>query len=113
MFQYRLRLFVVVCVCLFFTPLVSRAAVVSQISPAGAPQGSTISVVITGSGFFPGVTTLRVSGSGVVVSSSEVTTSDRMTATLVLSAAPGTRNVFVQDANGLSNAIPFAIQPSR
>jgi IPT/TIG domain-containing protein/putative pyrroloquinoline-quinone binding quinoprotein len=98
---------------LFLIALPLQAAVISEISPSAAPQGTTISVVITGSGFVSGATRLRVSGTGIGVSSIKIPSSDTIIATLVLSAPPGTRNISVEGPDGNSNAIPFVVQPTR
>src|SRR5688572_864025 len=74
-----------VWLCSFFTALACDAAVISQVSPSGAPQGATVSVIISGSGFSPGAR-VRVSGTGVIVTASEVKSPDTIAATFVLSA---------------------------
>src|SRR5262249_53365667 len=90
----------ILTVCLLSIALPLQAAVLPALSPSAAPQGSTISVVITGSGFLPGATRLRVSGTGIVVSSVRIPSSDTIIATLFLSAAPGTRNISVNGPDG-------------
>jgi len=100
-------------VSLLLIALPSPAAVITEISPSAAPQGSTVSIVITGSGFVPGATRLRVSGTGIVVSSVSIPSPDTITATLVLSASPSTRNISVEGPDGNSNTVAFVIQPTR
>src|SRR5262245_42750571 len=99
---------VILALCFLITPTVLHAAVISQVSPSAAPQGSIVSVFITGSGFVRGATRLRVSGTGIVVSSINILGPDMMIATLALSAPPGIRNISVEGTDGNSNTVPFA-----
>src|SRR5438876_1410924 len=82
---------------------------ITGISAPSAIQGSTLKITLTGEGFVPGSTEVRVSGPGVVVNGIEVTSSRALQALLVLSGEPGMRSVSVAAGGSTSNSVPFQI----
>src|SRR6266700_3459024 len=80
---------------------------ITGISAPSAIQGSTLKITLTGEGFVPGSTEIRVTGPGVVVNGIEVTSSRALQALLVLSGEPGMRSVSVAAGVSTSNSVPF------
>ena len=87
------------------------APTLTSVSPNQGVQGSTVAVILTGTNFIAGATTVNVSGSGVTVNIVTVGRSTSLAADFVLdpTAAPGARTVTVTTAGGTSNAQTFTI----
>lgn len=87
----------------------------TAISPNRGSQGTTARVLLTGTNFVGGATTVAVSGIGVTVSNVSVSSATSLTADFVLggTASTGPRGVTVTTAAGTSGARTFTInQPS-
>ena len=83
----------------------------SGITPVSGLQGTNVSVTLTGTNF--AAPFIVNAGSGITVSSINVTSSTSATATfgIAVSAALGTRNVTVTTPGGTSNAQTFSVFP--
>ena len=85
----------------------------TAITPGTGKQNASATVILTGTNFIPGVgnTRVNVSGSDVEVSDpvDVVGTSLKVTFRIRASAAPGSRNVTVVNANGASSPVTFSI----
>jgi hypothetical protein len=91
------------------TPAPPKPAL-NSIAPNSTSQGTSVSVTLTGSNFQAGAS-VKVSGSGISVSSVNVVSSTQITATISVgsNAATGTRNVTVTTSAGTSGAVGFAV----
>lgn len=101
---------------------------INSASPSSAPPGSTVDVTFRGTGFVQGATTVTVSGSGVTVLGTTISSADQSgtqdesgtmvagnSTTLVVrlsidrDATPGARTVTVTTAGGSSSGFTFAV----
>jgi phosphodiesterase/alkaline phosphatase D-like protein len=82
----------------------------SSLQPAFGLQGSSTVVVIRGSGFVPGATSVTF-GNDIIVDSSRVQTVNQMTAwiTINASAAFGSHPVIVTTSGGTSDSLSFTV----
>ena len=85
----------------------------ASITPAFAAQGTTVNVTLTGTNFSPGAD-VRLSGGGAAKGNVKVVSSTQITATFTLSATTkvGADNVYVVEAAGSSNILPFIVTPT-
>ncbi len=92
-------------------PPLPGAPTLTGVSPNQGTRGTTVAVILTGTNFVPGATTVNVSGGGVTVNSIVVGSSTSLTANLLLdpAAAAGARTVTVTTAGGTSGAQTFTI----
>jgi uncharacterized protein (TIGR03437 family) len=92
-----------------FTVMAANAPVLYSISPDRAAAGTSVNVLLTGYNFAAGMTVKT--DPGVFASNQVFVSTTRLTATLTIPAgtAPGVRNLAVETAGGLSNAIPFTV----
>jgi MBG domain (YGX type)/Bacterial Ig domain len=85
----------------------------TSVDPNVFERGTTTNLVaLAGTNFTTNGTTVAVSGGGVNVSNTKVTSSTMLTATLQVtnSAAVGTRNVNVTNPTGTSNTVAITVQ---
>ena len=85
----------------------------TSVSPNEGVRGTTVAVMLTGTDFVVGATTVTVGGTGVTVTNVVVGSSTSLTANFVLdpSAAVGPRTVTVTTAGGTSASQAFTINP--
>jgi hypothetical protein len=87
------------------------APTLASITPAQVQQGGTVSVMLMGTGFVAGATSVNVPA-GVSVSNVVVGSATMLTATFVVAPSlSGSFPVFVATANGTSGSLPFTIIP--
>jgi len=82
-----------------------------SIDPVSGVQGTTLHLVLKGSGF-SSVSKVVFSGNGVLVQSARFTSSTTLEATVVLSARPGAYSVTVSNGTTTSNDQPFLTLPA-
>jgi hypothetical protein len=89
----------------------SNAPTLATVVPSSGAAGSTVAVVLTGTNFVAGSTTLAVSGTGVTPSGVVVTSPTSLTATFTLAAssAAGARTVTVTNGAGSSGEQSFTV----
>src|SRR5262249_9885327 len=82
---------------------------ITSVSPSSGVAGTSVPVVITGTGFQGG--SLAISGTGVAVTGGQVTSSTQVNATLAIAstAAAGARSLTVTTPGGTSNAATFTV----
>ena len=87
------------------------APTLTSLTPNQGIQGTTVAVVLTGTNFVAGATTVNISGVGVTVGSIVVGSSTSLTANFVLdfTGAAGGRAVTVTTAAGTSGAQTFTV----
>lgn len=114
---------------LTFTVTPLPGPTVTDATPAAATAGDTVTVVLTGSGFIPGATTLSVSGDGVAVGDLQfgptsvpalgrtagpagAPTATSLSAELAIAAdaTAGPRQITVETPGGSSAPVEFTIQ---
>jgi YVTN family beta-propeller protein len=97
-----------------FTVLLPPTPTLSSVSPNSGGQGISVPVTLTGSNFAPGATTVIVSGTGITVTSVNVSNTTSLTATFVIdpTAATGPRNISVNTVSGTSTTVPFTVTSS-
>jgi streptogramin lyase len=85
----------------------------TSISPASAPQGSSVAITLTGTNFASGAT-VTIANSGVTASGIAVVSATQITATLTTaaSAAPGATTVTVNTSSGASGPVTFTVGPA-
>ncbi len=85
----------------------------TSVSPNQGVRGTTVAVMLTGTVFVVGATTVNVSGAGVTVTNVVVGSPTSLTASFVLdpAAAEGPRTVTVTTARGTSAPQVFTITP--
>ena len=83
----------------------------NNLSPSSGPQGSSVVVTFSGNNFFPGETTIAITGPGVTISNINVSSLTAMTATFTIAsdATLGARNVTVMTSGGTSAPRTFTI----
>jgi hypothetical protein len=84
----------------------------TSIVPDNGDQGASVPVTLTGTDFLPG-SSVNVSGAGMLVANVMVVSSTEITATFMidLNAVATSRNVTVSTSAGVSNALPFTVNP--
>jgi hypothetical protein len=89
------------------------APTLTAISPTQGTQSATVAVMLTGTNFIAGATTVSVSATGVTVNNVVVGSTTSLTASFVLDAAAavGVRNVTVTTAGGTSAPVSFTVNP--
>src|SRR4051812_34793348 len=89
----------------------SNAPTLVSISPSTATVGATIPVVLTGTNFVSGSTTVAISGTGVTASNVVVTSPTSLSATLTLAAtaSTGARTATVTNGAGTSGEQSFTV----
>jgi hypothetical protein len=87
------------------------APTLTAVSPNSGNQGATVGVMLTGTNFVSGGTTVAVSGAGVTVSGTSVASATSLTASFAIggTAASGARNVTVATTGGTTAAQTFTI----
>jgi hypothetical protein len=93
---------------------VKNVPTIASVSPSSGVRGETKDIIITGTNFTNGVSTVGIVGSGIAVNSTDVTTPSTIRAniTISLSATDGIRQFFVTNSDpygGTSNNIGFTI----
>src|SRR2546422_6428733 len=96
----------------FFSHSAAAAIRLSQAAPTSGIQGATLNLSISGEDFVPAATTVRFSGSGVVVNGVRVLNAGSLLANVTLSGAAGIRALTVSTTAGKSNSVAFEILPS-
>src|SRR4030095_7634396 len=83
----------------------------NNLSPTSGPQGGSVVVTFSGNNFFPGDTTIAITGPGVTISNINLSSLTAMTATVAIASdAPlGARNVTVMTSGGTSAPRTFTI----
>lgn len=83
----------------------------TQVNPSYGALNATVNVTITGTGFIPGRTTVRVSGTGVTVGAISVLNATSLTATFTIAAGASVdeRSVTVLVDSLSSPALPFTV----
>lgn len=86
----------------------------TSVSPSSGSAGSTTNVVLSGTGFVSGATTVSVAESGVSVADVTVSGATSLSAGFIVdaAAAAGTRGVTVTTAGGTSGSQTFTINPA-
>ena len=84
----------------------------TDVSPQSAVAGTSVSLLLSGTNFVTGATTVSIGGTGVVIAAIQVVDSSTLTATVTIDAAAtlGSRAVIVTTAGGSSNSMPFTIR---
>jgi hypothetical protein len=89
-----------------------KATLTGAPAPATGAKGATVKVTLTGTGFIPDVTrVLTTSGTGVTISSVNVTGGTTLEVTLDIDAgaSSGPHALAVDNGSGLSNAVTFTV----
>ena len=83
----------------------------ASVTPSSGDQGAAVAVTLTGTNFVIGATTIAVSGSGVTVSGTSVSSGTSLTATFTIAAGAtsGARTVTVTTTGGTSGGQTFTI----
>ena len=86
------------------------APVLQSMSPSSAPQGTSLTVTLSGNNFAPR-TGVRLSGSGAAQTNAAVVNSSTVTVKFTFSttAALGVHNVYVTNTAGNSQQLPFTV----
>ena len=92
--------------------IVNGVPTLSAISPPSGLQGATVPIALTGTNFGVGAMSISASGTGILITSVNVTSATSATATFQLSGAPGSYNINVTTAGGSSNTLSFTINSS-
>ncbi|MFN7996373.1 MAG: SBBP repeat-containing protein [Bryobacteraceae bacterium] len=90
----------------------SPAPSLTSIDVSTVPQGATLAVTLSGSGFLPGAT-VSVNNPGVTVSGVTVVSASQITATFAVgaNAAQGAANVTVTTTGGTSGPVSLTVAP--
>ncbi len=93
--------------------VVAPLPTLASIAPSAGNAGSSVNVLLTGTNFVAGATSVVLAdGGGITISNVSVLSDTQLNATLTIAAtASGTRQIKVQTAGGSSNARPFTINP--
>src|SRR5439155_1107087 len=83
----------------------------SSITPSSGTTDSTVTVTLIGANFVSNGTTVLVSGSGVTVGATNITSATSFTTSLTIAsnAAVGARTVTVMTSGGTSNGLTFNV----
>jgi len=86
------------------------APTLSSVNPNSGPQGQSLSVTLTGSGFASGAT-INLDGTGITVSATTVVSSTQITATfgIAANAPPVAQNVSVTSSGTKTNSQTFTV----
>ncbi|MES2178518.1 MAG: IPT/TIG domain-containing protein [Gemmatimonadota bacterium] len=89
------------------------APTLTSLSPDVGIQGTNQNVVLTGSNFLPGATTVLVDGAGITTSNVVFTSSTSITATFAIAAGAtlGAHNVTATTAGGSTGSRQFSVIP--
>jgi hypothetical protein len=92
----------------------------ASVSPSSGVQGTSVPVTLTGTNFVPGSTVweswaggANLVEPGFTVSGVTVVSATQITATVTMAAnlSPGVRNLAVTTSAGISNGLPFTVNP--
>jgi len=91
----------------------AAAPTVVSVTPASANQGQSVSVIVQGTNFVQGATSVAVSGAGVTVSGVQVVSATSLVATFASAATadPGAHDVTVTTPDGPSSPTAFTVNP--
>src|SRR5262245_30026079 len=86
--------------------------VLNSMSLTSGIQGATVSVTLFGSNFVSAVTTVTVSGTGVIATGVRVNSPQSLTTLLILTGEPGQREIRAVNPGGASSWLVFTVKPS-